>query len=532
MKEYQIAAYLRISLDDGLPGESHSIGGQRAVIKGYLESRPDLKAAALEEFSDDGFSGTNFDRPGFCAMMEKIKGGQIDCVIVKDLSRFGRNYIEVSRFIEQIFPLLGVRFISVNDAYDSEAHTGSTAGLEISFQNLIYDLYSKDISQKVMASKHIKMQRGECISAYAIYGYMKSPENRNQLIIDPEAAAIVARIFEMTCDGRTPREIAVSLNDEEIPAPSEYKKLGGGKRSWGHPDKKILWTGAAIRRILSDRRYTGAYVGKQWETKKVGSRKAAKVPEHQQIVIEDAVPAIVSKDRFEKALDCLSQRATLPAGSEKRKKSLFAGKVFCGHCGYSMGRKACKNAYYFCKTLTYSREYGCSPDHLSASDLTAAILETLTHSIAAACDMKTLWNDYRRQLSDRIAAKERELLALQDKQERQKRQQIMLYERYRKNDWTRERYAEERSRLSREIERCEKDEASAKADLHKLRKIQNQENDNRFISTFSRYGELDELTAEAVNELVEHIEILDALHIKVQVKYLDEYQRLLREMTA
>lgn len=531
MKEYRIAAYLRISLEDGEAGESHSISGQRSLISSYLESHSDIQTASTEEFSDDGFSGTNFERPGFTAMMEKVKRGQIDCIIVKDLSRFGRNYIEVSRFIEQIFPLLGVRFIAINDNYDSEAHVGSTAGLEIPFQNLIYDLYSKDISKKVMASKTIKMQRGECISAYAIYGYRKSPENRNELVIDTKAAGVVTRIFEMTCEGQTPREIALTFNKEEIPSPAEYKKQSGGKRSWGHQDKRILWTGATIRRILLDRRYTGTYIGKQWETKKIGSRKPTKVPKEQQIVIEDMLPAIVSKECFENSLEILSGRRTCPMGSKSQKQSLFAGKVFCGHCGYSIGRKDSKNPYYFCKTLTYSNEYGCSGDHVQMKELAVIVLDVINHSIALACDMKKLWKDYCMQLSDRISAKEQEILLLKDKQERQKQQRVMLYEQYRKHGWTREQYSEERLRLGKETRQCEKIEESLKADLDKLRETQNREDYNRFISTFSQFSELDELTPDLVDELIERIEIFDASHIKVRVKYMDEYQCLIQQMS-
>lgn len=526
MKEYKIAEYLRLSLDDGEPGESHSIGGQRALINGFLENHPDIQAYSREEFSDDGFSGTNFDRPGFIAMMEKVKRGQIDCIIVKDLSRFGRNYIEVSRYIEQIFPLLGIRFIAVNDRYDSDAHTGSTAGLEIPFQNLIYDLYSKDISKKVMASKMLKMQRGECISAYAIYGYKKSPTNRNQLIVDSQAAEVVIRIFEMSCDGKTPREIALALNDEGILSPAEYKKHSGEKRVWGHNDKISIWTGAIVRRVLADKRYTGTFVARQWETKKMGSRKPSKVSPDQWITIEDAMPVIVSKEIFQQSLMMMEQRATCPKGPKNKNRTLLSGKVFCGHCGYSMGRKDSKNPYYFCKTLTYSNAYHCSGDHIQEQQLIATVLDTIQHSINLACDMKKIWKGKCSQLSEQVTAYEHELSAVREKQERQKQQRVSLYEQYRKNNWSREQYAEERLKQGREIEYLELEEERLKGALSERRGILSREDYNRFVSAFSKYTEVSKLTEELVDELIDRIEIFDATHIKIRMKYMDEFQRM------
>jgi len=197
-----LAEYIRLSQEDENQGESNSIRNQRELLNAFVESSPDLSQYEVVEFCDDGYSGTNFDRPGVKSLLDEVRAGNIQCIIVKDLSRFGRNYIDIGDYLEQIFPFLGVRFISVNDHFDSNDFDGTTGGLDVGFRNLIYSLYSKDLSQKVRSAKKTRMEKGEFIGSHAPYGYAKSSENRKKLVVDEKAAAVVRRIFAMANEGK------------------------------------------------------------------------------------------------------------------------------------------------------------------------------------------------------------------------------------------------------------------------------------------------------------------------------------------
>lgn len=209
-----LAKYIRLSSADedthyGDKQESNSVRHQRMLLDHYLETHPEFQGYTVLEFQDDGHSGTNFERPGVKALLDKVRRREIDCVIVKDFSRFGRNYVEVGDYLEQVFPFLGVRFISVNDGYDSNEHPYGVAGdINSGLRNLINELYSRDISRKVKDARRQYAQRGQCVAAYPIYGYVKSEEDHRKLILDESAAKVVRRIFEQCVEGQTPTDIA------------------------------------------------------------------------------------------------------------------------------------------------------------------------------------------------------------------------------------------------------------------------------------------------------------------------------------
>lgn len=194
LKEWMAADYTRLSKEDGDKEESDSINNQKALIQHYTESHPEL--CLVRHYSDDGYTGVNFNRPGFQNMLEGIKEGQINCIIVKDLSRFGRNYIEVGRYIERIFPTLGIRFIAINDNYDSLYNNSSSDQLLLPFKNLINDAYSRDISVKVRSNLDVKRRQGDFVSPSVPYGYKRLETDKNKLAIDEPAANIVRLILQ------------------------------------------------------------------------------------------------------------------------------------------------------------------------------------------------------------------------------------------------------------------------------------------------------------------------------------------------
>ena len=222
---WRCACYLRLSREDGTPGESESIAGQRALLANYLSNHPELQTVG--EFVDDGWSGVRFDRPGLTALLEAVKRGSVNCILVKDFSRFGRNYIETGRYLERIFPALGVRFLSVTDGYDSLTARQSGDGLLLAFRSLINDAYSRDLSVKARAQRAIRRQQGLYQGPCPLYGYIRSPQCKQRLAPDPGAAPTVQRIFFWKLCGASENAIAQWLESLGIPSPLEYHRLMG-----------------------------------------------------------------------------------------------------------------------------------------------------------------------------------------------------------------------------------------------------------------------------------------------------------------
>lgn len=246
-KRYKAAAYVRLSVEGAdLEKNRETISTQRYMLEKYIETQPDMRLAAV--FCDNGETGADFERPGFEQMMDRVRDREIDCIVVKDLSRFGRNYIEAGYYLEKIFPYLGVRFVAVNDGYDSLKDKGGNE-MALSLKNLVNDLYAKDISRKIGSSLDTKRKNGEYIGAVPPYGYLKSPENRHRLVPDPDAAPVVRRIFQWKAEGMGAAQIARRLNEEGIPSPAlhYYQK---GIRDREPSETGRIWLAAGIRRML------------------------------------------------------------------------------------------------------------------------------------------------------------------------------------------------------------------------------------------------------------------------------------------
>lgn len=244
------------------------------------------------EFCDDGFSGTNFIRPDFKRMIELAKQGEIGCIVVKDLSRFGRDYLEVGDYLEHIFPFLGIRFISVNDHYDSSNHDGKTVGMDITFRNLVYDYYSKDLSSKVKTAMRSKQEKGEFITCFT-YGYKPSPENKHKMIIDEPAAEIVREIFDAVIAGKTTSEIAANLNARGIPTPQEHK---GVRRK---ENTEPQWTHPRIVYMIRNIKYTGVMTNHTRESRFIRDKNQRRVPMSEWIIHPDAHEAIIPREKWE-----------------------------------------------------------------------------------------------------------------------------------------------------------------------------------------------------------------------------------------
>nr|WP_300847384.1 recombinase family protein [uncultured Acetatifactor sp.] len=378
-KTYHAAVYLRLSREDGDVAEggrafSNSISNQKELVMDYLESRADIQVYSV--YTDDGWSGVDFERPEFQRMLDDIREGLVDCVVVKDLSRFGRNYIESGRYIEKIFPMLGVRFIAVNDGYDSlDGQYGDD--MVVPFKNLINDAYCRDISVKIRSHMEVKRKNGEYIGAFAAYGYLKDPEDKNHLVVDEYAAEVVRDIFAMKLAGCNVKAIADRLNRDGILSPLQYKRsIGIRMESPFQKGAEPKWSYNAVLRILKNEVYVGTVAQGKCTTPNYKVKKRVYKDKDEWIRVEDAHEAVVGRGEFD-LVQVLLARDTRTA-PEREKVFPLAGMVFCGGCGAPMVRKTVPSGgkryvYYVCSGHKSDRA-SCSSHSFSAKKLEESVL--------------------------------------------------------------------------------------------------------------------------------------------------------------
>ena len=333
---WRAALYLRISKEDGDNKESESITNQRELLSAYVNKRTNITIVATK--IDDGWSGANFQRPAFIEMMDEIREGKIDCVIVKDLSRFGRNFGEAGKYIEHIFPFLGVRFVSVNDGIDSANKKTRNDDILIPFLNLISDAYCRDISIKIRSQLDIKRKKGDFVSAFTVFGYKRDKTNRSRLAVDIPAANIVKQIFQWNLNGQSPQKIATRLNSSKVLSPMAYKKSMGLNYSTTFAASSFTkWSATAVLRILKDETYIGHLVQGKVATPNHKIKKKFVKSIEDWARVEDTHEPIISADDFNLVGKLLAQDTRTPPGSEAVYP--FSGMAKCGICSENMIRK-------------------------------------------------------------------------------------------------------------------------------------------------------------------------------------------------
>lgn len=376
-QKWMAVDYVRLSKEDGDKEESDSINNQKALILNYIKECSDL--CLVGHYSDDGYTGVNFNRPGFEQMMKDISKGQINCIIVKDLSRFGRNYIETGRYIERIFPSLGIRFIAINDGYDSLHNNSSADQLLLPFKNLINDAYSRDISIKVRSHLDIKRKRGEFVNPAVPYGYTRSESDRHQLIVDEPAAHIIKLIFSKKLDGFSNQQIAESLNEMKVSTPSIYKQEHG---QWGKNVFQIYnspkWYGTTVRRILENEVYTGTLLQGKTYRPNYKIRIPVNRPKEEWFRTENSHEAIISRNDFNLVQSILGSDTYHQA--DQKTVYLFSGLIYCGNCHQTCRRRQSsgkKGTYHYYGCYLKNHKACCKGYTISESTLTQAVLDIL-----------------------------------------------------------------------------------------------------------------------------------------------------------
>lgn len=378
-KKWKATLYLRLSKDDGQAQESGSIKNQRELLRSFLKSYDDIDI--ISEKIDDGVSGINFDRPAFNEMIADIHEGVINCVVVKDLSRFGRDHLEVGTYLEHIFPFQGVRFISIGENYDTIQGTNADY-LITTFKTIFADIYSKDMSKKIKSAKDKYAKEGKYVSGFVPYGYVKSDTAKNKIEIDPEAAEIVRTVFQKFLDGTTQIQIAKEMNEQNVLIPSEYKKSKGlyGQKSGGSIK---AWTGATVKYILTNEIHKGTYVYGKKKVACIGSTKVKTVPREERIIIENSHEAIISSEIFQKA------QMKMKAKKNVKKSSfhVLAGLVKCGVCGRCL---KLLHGEFQCIFSTASPELACHRLRLPEKDLVDLLHHLIKMQLELLVEKETL----------------------------------------------------------------------------------------------------------------------------------------------
>lgn len=384
---YVIARYLRLSFDDNPNDESNSIINQRVMIQTYMEGIEEFAGARVVDYVDDGIGGRFTDREAYQRLMRDVQSGVVDCIIVKDLSRIGRNMLDVDDLLMNELVTLQVRFIAINNGYDSFKHPLSN--LELAFNNLANEWYGKDLAQKAVSSKRIKMKRGESLGRWAIYGYRKSETEKNKWVEDKEAADTVRLIFSLAIDGKNTTEIARVLNAQDVPTPGRYKEAKGYrvKGCWQVIDPDYTyWNGGSVLRILNDERYTGTAINGMTKIRTPGMRgKTVRRPKEEWIVVPGANPPIVSVADFKAANDALRAK---PANVSV--DHIFFKKVKCPVCGRTMRRSGKYNPRFYCTTGQFTDHYGCPDIKIHQEIIETVVLKSIRVHAALLVEQEEL----------------------------------------------------------------------------------------------------------------------------------------------
>ena len=374
-KENLAVMYLRLSKEDGERAESNSISNQREIINMYA-SKNNINVA--KEYVDDGYSGTSFDRPAFKEMMKDAYDKKFSIIIVKDLSRFGRDYIEAGKYIQRIFPELGIRFISVNDNYDSSSADINDTHLILPIKNFINDIYARDISNKVRSSQKVKREKGEFISAFAPYGYKKSKENKNKLIIDENVAEVIRNIFDMKLKGYSSKAIADELNRLGILTPKLYKENQGFKCNGFQTIKSGNWSAKTVNRIIENEVYIGNTLQGKSSVLSYKNKKQLGKKKEEWIRVENTHEALISKETFVIANEMLKRDLNNLKGRENI--DLFSGMLFCKDCGSQLVKRLVRQKekeyiYYICSK--YNKGNSCTRHSIKRETLINVVSETI-----------------------------------------------------------------------------------------------------------------------------------------------------------
>lgn len=525
MRDKVLAFYIRLSSEDkdirtnALKNESNSVFNQRLLLHDYYNAHEDLLEYRVIEFCDDGITGTHFERPKFDELIEMARNQEIHCIMVKDLSRFGRNFLEMGNYLELILPLYGVRFISVNDAFDSDDYLGVTGGLELALRNLINNMYSRDLSTKVRSAFRTRNLRGEYWGGSGFYGYKVHPHNKKKLTIDEQVRDVIVMIFESCVAGMTTSEIAQMLNDMGIPSPLEHKRRNGGFYNGVVKEETGIWLKGAVRKILTDERYTGKMITNTRETEEVGKPKMRPLPRNQWIIVPRTHEAIISEELFLAAQNSLQGRIR---NVNKNTAGNRANNLFvCGCCGRKLRKNPAKEPHLVCPKNDSIKGTECADIFVNQAEIERAVLEILRTQSVSFLEQHSLIKAY---IDQKISRLQTELDANRNTVRRLQSRKAELYEQYRAGRISKEKFVdtqknnaeklEDLAEKAEEIERELIEHTESKGSLVAGKKMADQ------IVLLKRYD------PEVIRHFVERVHVFPTGELKIEMRTSSDFSFL------
>ncbi len=504
------ALYCRLSRDDGTESESNSIGNQKKLLS---QKAKEMGLTDTKYYVDDGYTGTNFNRPGFQQLIDDIEIGLVSAVMVKDLSRLGRDYVSVGNYTDSYFPEHNVRFIAVNDAIDSDEGESEIAP----FKNILNEMYARDISKKIRSSHRLRGSMGEPLSQPP-YGYMKSAENKKKWIIDPEAATVVKSIFKMCLDGKGNETIARELQENKVLIPMAYwrsKGLNrGGKKTQTNPYK---WCKTTIQKILSQQEYCGDIINFKTYSKSFKIKRRIENSKENWAVFKDVNEPIIDRETFETVQKFISKTKRRAPKKENGERSIFNGLIYCGDCHSKMRYHTStsnKEIHYFtCSDNKVDYRGNCPGRHYVRAD---ALEEVVKLELRRLVEMLEIDESYFAQLLLRKNDEEREKDKKFLESELQKaiarsNTVSQLYEKLYEDNVVGKVSDEWFVELSHKYEKERMDLKAKIADTrHKIEELKNNNSEyEKFISAIRRFMQMDNLTSPLLRELIDHIDIFE-----------------------
>ena len=529
---WRLGKYIRLSKEDLLRGrdESNSVINQRRLLEQYHQTHLDEfhvhDGTEQDVYVDDGKTGTDTDREDFQRLLADVYSGRINCVIVKDLSRLSRNYTDAGNLIENLFVRLNVRFISLAEGVDSYRNPDSVSNIIVPITNVMNDQYCYQTSKKIRQVFDMKRRNGEFIGSYAPYGYVKDPNDKHALLVDPEAAEVVKSIFALFLSGMNKRGITYYLNDHGTLCPTAYKQQQGLKYNAPNAQGNPMWSTITIDTILKNRVYVGDMVQGRQRVKSYKIHIQEKVPEEEWFIVENTHEAIIDRETFAK-VQSLLKRDTRTAPKAKQ-LYLFSGFLKCADCGRAMSRIASKGiyVYYQCGTYKSLSKKACTMHSIKSDRLEAGVLFAIQQQVhlaityselVARINSAPLKKSKSKRLEDTIAAKEKELAKIM-------RYKQALYQDWKDGEITRNDYRHMSEDYEQQIESLTRIMQTLTAEQEQLENGVDAE--SPCLTAFLKYRNIDKLTREILGELIDHIKVYEGGNISVKFKYADEFRRI------
>ena len=499
------ALYCRLSQEDARAGESLSIENQKAILTQYAKEH---RFPNLQFYVDDGYSGTNYDRPGFQSMMDDVQAGKVGVVLTKDLSRLGRNSALTGLYTNFTFPENGVRYIAINDNFDTADQTSINndfAGIK----NWFNEFYARDTSRKIRAVNKAKGERGVPLTVHVPYGYVKDPADKHHWIVDEEAAAVVKRIFDLCMEGRGPQQIANQLKADKVLTPTAYKKRQGQKTPHAEPENPYEWQDSTVVNILERREYTGCTVNFKTYTNSIWDKKQHETPKDQQAIFPDTHERIIEDDVFEKVQMIRQQRHRK---TKSGRSSMFSGLLFCSDCGEKLYYGATNNykpecAFFDC-SLHWKHKDKCPTHYIRESVLECMVLK---HMQLVTGYILRYEDHFRSVMESQLRVESAEKLNISkgrlERNEKRiaelKRLFIKIYEDNARGKLNDERF----DMLSQSYEAEQKQLEAEAVQLKQEIEVQQRQNESieKFIQKAKGYVGMEELDPYALRELVQAI---------------------------